>query len=188
VQRELIKAVDDNFTSDKFDSIALFADGLDVHPYWIERRDDNALANVNNTQVEDYISWMKHAHKGTPALAGGLYAEYAVYLVATTTTPWVPSIDDYEDAWEAATTATENPTLSYVDAAEHARARYFGITGADPVGSIALTDPSWTPVRWNNSDRPESLKAREARERQRIAERIGTGTYQAGGGASYRDW
>ena len=187
IQRDLIKQTDDSFQAEKYDAVALFADALDVHPYWMGRRKDRSVSKDNNEQVRDYIAWMKHAHRQTPALEAGLYAEYELYLIATTTAPWLPSLDDYQDAYDAAETASDYPNVSNVDAAEHARARYFATTGAGSVGSVAVTDRGWTPDIYGTSvTQTTSRSAREARARQRIHERNRPAYLEGPGGNEYQ--
>jgi hypothetical protein len=118
------------FTDAQFEAVALFADALELHPHWVQRRKASALiSNANTPQIVDYRKWLDSA-RISPAFADDLEPAYRIALIAETTTPWIPSPDQYDEAFKLAMHATNRATPSDIDAMELARVQYFEVTGA----------------------------------------------------------
>ncbi|MFH7324796.1 hypothetical protein [Aeromicrobium sp. JJY06] len=126
LQRELVKNADPDWTNTpsitaemmtgvwRLGVSGMFADAIDVEPYWIERRRDTALRmqDGHSTAVQEYAQWLalaKPAPFGTSRT--GWWPEGAdrvdfLRWVATSTRAWVPDLDALTAAHEANTEAT----------------------------------------------------------------------------------
>jgi hypothetical protein len=131
-QREITHSLRVNgnvFTNEMFNRTAMFADAIDVMPYWVEQRRTYALQNTdNNADVDAYRGWLG-AVSAAPAFDDGLEAEHQMILIATTTTPWVPTHDQFVTADAAAMYAVGKPTYKRLTDMEQARIRYYDTTG-----------------------------------------------------------
>jgi hypothetical protein len=133
VQRDLQRAQHNalvTFTDARFDATAMFADALDVHPHWVERRRSSGLvSSANEPQTIAYREWLGSARQ-SPAFEKDLEPAYRLMLIATTTTPWVPSPSAYEEAYRLANHASSQAKPDVVTSMEQARLAYYTVTGA----------------------------------------------------------
>lgn len=134
VQRDLQRAQKSSlitFTDARFEATALFANALDIHPHWVDRRIEAGLvSSANEPRTIAYREWLGSARR-SPAFDKGLEPAYRLALIATTTTPWIPSPSAFEEAYGLANHASSQARPDVVASMEDARLKYFTLTGAD---------------------------------------------------------
>lgn len=126
-------------TRPMFEAVGLFADALDVHPYWLDLRTANCIRTEIGRGVEVYCDWMSEQRGQRYEPTGS--RELDLVRLATETTPWMPTPDEFTAARIAAETAVQPPLGRYVDRMEQARASYYKVTGATPIGELTVSAP-----------------------------------------------
>jgi len=131
-QREISKTIRNDgeaFTNEPFNRTAIYADAVDVLPYWIDRRNQYAaISSDANPTVQDYRAWLA-AGRPSEAFETGLEDEHRMILIATTTSPWVPTPAQFQAADAAALYATSRVTVNNITEMEQARIKYYEATG-----------------------------------------------------------
>lgn len=167
-QRRLYSSTVEGFTAALFDQVGTYADAIDVHPYWIERRTLSAQSvNENNRDVARYAEWLGNAHNQSPSFDVDLEPQARLALVITTTLPWVPTPEQFTVANQLLNEATGVPRTRDVDHREDKRAELYALTGATPVGDAQKSDRV-TSIRSGGTTKKAAVR--------RIQERIGTQT------------
>lgn len=128
-----------DLTRDMFEAVGLYADALDVHPYWLDLRMANGGQTETNPDVGRYCDWMReqHGHRWEQTAV----PELDLIRLATETTPWLPTPDEFTAARVAAESAVQRPLARFLERLEEARATYYAVTGATPIGELTVSTP-----------------------------------------------
>lgn len=119
-------SLDYTLTRREFEKHALYANAFDVQPDLISDRVAAARVPHENTPTVDaWAEWMYTGHDETPAEAPNIEPARKIALIATTTTPWIPGLEQFENARLRTGIMLTRPTYTGLRQMLEARAGYY---------------------------------------------------------------
>jgi hypothetical protein len=136
-QWEILAANISTPTGDVIGRIALFAESLDVLPYWVNRRMDAAAKSRTDTQEQrEYQTWLRSAKSAWPQSEHAWWPtadqEHHLVHICTKLHPWIPTPAVFDKALSLATRATVSVLQDIPTQQEVARKAYYDLVSAKP--------------------------------------------------------
>jgi len=119
-------------TSTYLDDTSVYADAINLTPGWQAERWSarQGVTDHTNAQVAAYAEWLAD-YQPSPIFDSHIEPARQLVLIATTTTPWLPTLDQVHAMNAAARGAIQLPRLNTVDQLEQARTTYWATVGSD---------------------------------------------------------
>jgi hypothetical protein len=201
-QLEIFQLVDtDRSTAARrFGTFGLYADAHDVTPLW-QRLRSNAARNSEpqNDLGRAYIDWLRddksdkrpaslwldQAADVEPALTWWGSGDRAAELIwiATTTHPWIPTVDQVNSAYDAATASVRRVARIPIPAMLEARHRLHTVTGIPDTHSL----PTTLAVHDAISDNGVDIMRKPSAEGKRITRKITDAAARADSQRAHRE-